>query len=100
MQWTNEHLAGLLPSFISEHDSADAVTQLDRNYAHGGGWHDFDGFELVNMDYGQYGLKYPGDPIFVEQARTQLRDETIVLFQGSWVAVIQPDGRFRVSRMD
>ncbi len=33
-------------------------------------------------------------------SRTVLREETIIVFQYSWVAVVQPDGKYRVARMD
>ena len=39
------------------------------------------------------------DPAMV-LAVTRLRDETILLYEMDWVAVIQPDGAFEVSRMD
>lgn len=101
MKWTNQHLAGLLPQFLSEYSEDDAVTQLDASYAHGGGWRDFDGFKLTFLEGGSiYQLEYSGDRPMRQIASTKLRDEKIVLFEADWVAVIQPDGSFRVARMD
>lgn len=95
MNWTNKHMAGLLPQMLSEGNPADAVTQLNDAYAHGGGWHDFKGFTLTKR-----GLEYPDDPPMKELARTKLRDEDVVLYEYDWVAVIQPDGSYRIARMD
>lgn len=96
---TYNHL-GFLPSFLNEDDERDAVTQLDTAYQHGGGWNDFSGFKAVNDVNGLHGLQYPGDPVYKPLAFTKLRDETIVFYDHSWVAVFQPDNSFRVSRMD
>ena len=100
VQFTNEHLAGYIPDFLSVHDPRPAVEQLNENYAHGGGWHPFKGFMLVKLSREQYGLAYPDDPPMREMSRGVLRDETIVLFESSWVAVIQKDGSYEVARMD
>jgi hypothetical protein len=92
---------GFLPVFLNDSNPKDAVTQLNEAYAHGGGWHDFQGFTLIKHGLlPHYALSYPGDPPMRELARAKLRDETVVLFEASWVAVIQPDETFRVARMD
>ena len=98
--WTDNEAAGLLPMMLSVHDPRDAVTQLDANYGHGGGWCDQKGFTLHRHSNGSYGLAYPGDPELKEVSRTYLRGETIVLFECSFVAVEQASGAFRVARMD
>ena len=98
--FANDHFAGLLPGFLSADDPRPAVEQLDENYAHGGGgWVPFKGFKLVTR-LNKYGLEYEDDPVMAELSRGVLRDETIVLFNGSWVAVIQKDGSYEVARMD
>jgi len=108
-KWTNEEVAGLLPEFLDIYDPRGAVEQIDGNYAHGGGWRDFEGFVLVQRG-GAYALAYPGDPAMREMSRTYLPQvgegpaagqrgmETVVLFEVSWVAVVQQDGAFRVAR--
>ena len=100
MIWNNIERAGLLPMMVSEISEADAVTQLNNGYAHGGGWNDFNGFTLEKAPSGEYSLAYPGDPAMLQVASAKLRDELIVLFAYDWVAVIQPDGSYRVARMD
>jgi hypothetical protein len=94
-------VVGTIPNGLSENDPADAVTQLDNSYQHGGGWRDFPGFTLVDrVQPNGPRLEYAGDPPTRAVAQWKLRDERIVLFEHAWVAVIQPDGAFRVSRMD
>lgn len=96
---TLDHM-GLIPFFLNEHDPRPAVEQFSEAYI--AGWNDMKDFTLkkgVNP-YDAYKLTFAGDPDLPEIGRVQLRDETIVLFDCSWVAVIQKDGSFTVSRMD
>jgi len=90
---------GILPQFFDEADPRPAREQINENYAHGGGWHPFEGFELGQDKKGYY-LDYPEDPPMREIARAKLRDETIVLFQYDWVAIIQKDGTFEIASVD
>jgi len=94
-QMTPEHL-GLLPMMLSEYDPRPAREQFDANYQHGGGWDPMKGFTLHDGN----SLSYPGDPPLIPLAITKLRDELIVFYQYSWVAIIQPDRSFEVCRMD
>jgi len=118
--FSNMERCGFLPEFLSPLDPRGAVDQLHANYAHGGGWSDFNGFTLHGWEAGKddrklpqnhagdsrtrFHLTYPGEfgltETYLEVGRGFLRSETISLFEGEWVAVIQPDGSFRVSRMD
>ncbi len=91
---------GFIPQFLNENDPRPAVEQIDTAYRHGGGWMDFKGFQLAGGGDDPYFLTYPGDPAMRELSRATLRDETLVLFTSSWFAVIQPDGSFRVARID
>lgn len=93
-----DDLTGYLPMFISESSSMSAVEQLNYHYSHGGGWHDFEGFTLHDGDEPK--LLYPGDPPTLAVCQWKLRDERIILFDHAWVAVVQPDGSYRISRMD
>jgi hypothetical protein len=93
-QATMEHL-GYIPDFISDRDPRSAVEQFHSNYAFGG-WHEFKGFRLLDNN----GLAYPGDPVQMPIAKTQLRHETIFFYPSSWVAVVQPDRTFSVARLD
>ena len=91
---THEAL-GFLPGMLSETDPRPAREQLDANYAHGGGWRPLPKFTITDK-----GLVYPGDPPLPLLAEALLRDELIRVYVHSWVAVIQPDGSYEVSRMD
>jgi hypothetical protein len=92
-------MLGFLPDFINKYDERDAKTQLTEGY--GFGWNNFEGFTMKNHDIiGEATITYPDDPPLKEIGRAQLRDETIIVFRHSWVAVVQKDGNFVISRMD
>lgn len=88
-------LLGYIPLWLSEHNLKTAVEQLDAGYCYGGGWRDFHGFEMTDE-----GLVYPGDRPMRLIGEARLREEIIRIYEMAWVAVIQPDGSFVVSRMD
>lgn len=90
-------MLGYIPSFLSEQNPKPAKEQLHQNYLHGGGWQPFEGFTLNQKTLN---LHYPGDPPVLALAKGKLRDETIVVYQFAWVAIIQPDGTYEVARMD
>lgn len=94
-EMTDEHL-GFLPLMLDERNPAPAREQLDAGYQHGGGWNPFQGFTLTDANE----LTYPGDPAYTPLAQAKLRDELIVFYDHSWVAIIQPDRSFEVCRMD
>jgi hypothetical protein len=87
---------GFLPEMFSAHDPRPAKEQLEENYNYGGGWYPFRGFTL--LDDGT--LTHPGDPSMKPLFIAQFRDETIYLYEASWVAIVQSDRSFEVSRMD
>lgn len=87
---------GHIPESLSDLDPRSAHEQLDAGYAHGGGWNDFPGFTMGEGDI----LTYPNDPPYQPIAELLLRDERIILYQYSIIAVVQPDGSFEVTRMD
>lgn len=84
-------------SFLSPLDTRPARTQFDENYAHGGGWRPQEGF---TMDPSTKQLLYRGDPPLNPQGFTTLREELIIFYDFSYVAIVQPDDSFEVSRMD
>lgn len=92
---TPDHL-GAIPYWLSEDDPEPAAKQLHAAYGHGGGWDPFKGFRLDDNN----SLIYPGDPALKPIAEMHLRDETILMYEHSWVAIIQPDRSFEVCRMD
>jgi len=97
---TDLDLVGYTPQFLDSSNPDDAVAQLHTNYGHGGGWHDMRGFTLDESNPDAPLLRYPDDPPTEAVAYWKLRDERIILFDHAWVAVVQPGGSFRVSRMD
>lgn len=90
---TIDHL-GYLPTFLSDDDPRPAKEQFAANYV--GGWRPFKGFEMEK----DHSISYPGDPTFSPLAQTKLRDELILFYPSSWVAIIQPDGKHEICRMD
>lgn len=93
-----DEMLGDIPVWLSADNPGSAVDQLDAEYRPiGGGWRDVKGFQL-DVDAGT--LTYPGDPARRLIASATLRAETILFFDGAWVAVVQPDQTFRVARID
>ena len=92
-----QEMLGFLPEFWSEHNPASAKEQVNRSYAHGGGWYPFKGFEMAADGSS---ILYPGDPPMPLIAETKLRDETIRLYDRAWVAIVQKDGSYEICRMD
>ena len=90
----NPYHLGFIPSFLNEGDPRSAKEQFKSNYS--GGWMQFQGFTL--LDDG--GLKYPGDPPMRPLFMTQFRDETITVYECSWVMIMQKNGEWEVARMD
>jgi hypothetical protein len=46
-------------------------------------------------------LRYSGGKKLLKPvAAAQLRDEKVSLYPHAWVAIVQPDGSFEVSRLD
>jgi hypothetical protein len=91
---TFDHV-GHLPDMLSPDNPERARIQLDNGYRHGGGWQPMSGLTLDADDR----LKYPGDPWLVPLAEMALRDERIVVYEHSIVAIIQPDRSFEAARM-
>jgi len=102
MQWVMKHprmtmdQLGYIVNFLDPNNPKSAREQLDANYRHGGGWRPFKGFTMLPNG----NLSYPDDPVVQLLAETKLRDETIRYYEHSWVAIVQPDGSFELSRMD
>ena len=86
-------MLGLIPLFLKDSDPRPAREQLAEAPC---GWDSFRGFTMDAQGL----LHYPGDPPVVPLFETTLRDETIRLYDFEWVAIIQKDGSFEISRMD
>ena len=102
---TDDHL-GLIPAFFTENDPRPAIEQVNERYAHCGGWFDFKvgpkGFKT--MDDHRV-LKYPDDPPMHAYAEATLhlgtdKPERIIIYESAFVAIVQSDGSYRVSRLD
>jgi hypothetical protein len=92
---TDDHV-GEIPYWLSADDPRPAAQQLDRCYNHGGGWRPFSGHTLTENN----NLKYPGDPPLRPIAEMRLRDELILIYEHSWVVIVQPDRTFAACRLD
>ena len=100
MLWTHPERMGAIPHFLHPDDPRPAREQFAANYSFGG-WSPMRGWKLTNVEtVGGARACYPGDPPMRELSRGSLNDETIIMFQSAWVAVVQPDGSFEISRMD
>lgn len=84
---------GLIPSFLDEADERSAVDQLNANYI--GGWVESTG---CTIDPETRALKYPGDPPLSPLFITMMRDELVILYDCSMLAVVQRDNSYRVAR--
>jgi hypothetical protein len=93
-QATYDHV-GELPEFLSLSDPRPAKEQFNDNYRHGGGWNKMNGFTMRGIT-----MFYPGDPPFQPIAKMELRDEIILIYEHSIVAIVQRDGSFEAARMD
>ena len=87
---------GALPDMLDANDPAPAREQLDRGYRNGGGFRALSGWYLGADDV----LHFPGDRPYRPIAEMRMRDERILFFEGSFVAVIQSDRSFEVCWMD
>ena len=94
---------GLIPRFLSTTDPRPASEQFHERYAHGGGWHPFQGFAL-QVDAPSpldWTIEYPGDPTYKALAYCRLPGETVVLFSHAWVCIVSAEtGAFEIARMD
>lgn len=85
---------GIMPAFLDENDPRSAREQFAAKYC--GGWSPSVRARITS----DHVMQYPGDPDSPPLARTKFREETIVFYEYSFVAVIQPDGSAEVARMD
>jgi hypothetical protein len=89
---------GFLPDILLADDKRSVREQLDDRYAHGGGYRDrnFTKFRLgKNM-----ALHWPGDPPQHPLAATLINDELVVFYSHAMLLVMQPDGTWKVTRVD
>jgi hypothetical protein len=87
---------GFIPTFLDLNDPRPAAEQFAERYIYGG-WRNQSGLKQGREGYS---LEYPGDPVLYPIAAMQLRDETIMIYDGDYVAIWQKDGTFEACRMD
>ena len=101
--WTNPQCVGYLPQIFLEDDPHTAQEQANTNYAHGGGWVSFmnKGFQLAGSADKKFYLTYPGDPKTHELSRTTFHNQLLVMFEHSWVGIIEADNTLSdIARID
>ena len=89
---------GYIPNFLDARDPRPAREQIDEKYSYGGGWCPLVPTHWTMLDGEQ--LKWPEDEPLTPMCELQMRDERIVLYTHSIVAIIQKNGSFEVSRLD
>ena len=89
-------VVGYIKYFIYETDDRPAVEQFNERYRHGGGWNPFDGFTMDNNLF----ITYPEDSALPPLAIANFREQKIIIYPHSFVAILNPDKTFEVSRMD
>lgn len=73
--------------------------QVDKGYRHGGGWQDFDQFDVTKNEDGTYTMTYPGDPPLQQRDNIIFGDEMLVMFSYSWILWVKGDEQ-KVARID
>lgn len=102
-KWTNHNVMGYIPAFLNLDDPRPAKEQIDDNYQHGGGWFETSSkYELI--DWKKDGKCILHFTTYHERnrelSRCKIRDETLIFFEGSWLAIVQPDGKTNMARVD
>jgi hypothetical protein len=92
-----EDIVGNIRYFASESHKDKLSEQFDKAYSFGGGWRPFPGF---TMDKDDGTITYPEDPPFKPLAVSKFREQTVYVYNYGWVAIVEPDGSFEISRMD
>lgn len=94
----NMDMLGFIPEFIHGDDKRSAKEQFNDRYGFAGGWSSFKGHKML----ADRNLQYQDDGQSPLQllAEATLRQETILIYERAWVAILQQDGSFEVSRID
>lgn len=94
---------GLLPALISNEYFGNVAEQLERNYAHGGGYRDLTKLEPDKWVFNKRKktLRHRAErSTFKPIASTQIKDEQVYFYQYALLAIVKPDGSFAVTRVD
>ena len=91
---------GFVPGWVAQYAITDTDITLqdwfNEVYSHGGGWMPFSGFTLNDDN----SLSYSGDPDQHPRYTMQVGEQTVCMYDGAWVCIINPDRSFEISRMD
>ena len=87
---------GFIPDFLHGDDPRSAREQFNERCP--GGW--VPAPPGLKFDFDTATLNYPGDPPMTPISAMQFRTEMILLFQSSWVCIIQKNGSWEAARMD
>lgn len=96
------NIGPFLQMILIDADQRPAKQQINERYRHGGGWHAMKGWKL-HLDKHNLELTsitYPGDPPQYPLASAMLNAELVILFPHDFLAVVQPNGNFEISRID
>ena len=91
------HIVGILPSFVNEGNPMSVTKQINDRYSHGGGWRPLEGFV---MDKNDRSIQYPEDPKLMPLAVGVIKGCEVIVYDHGWVAVVNEDGSYEVSRID
>lgn len=100
MQFRFADEIGYLPEIIlaEQFDPRPVVEQVNDRYAHGGGWHRFNGFMWNRI---AKTLRYPGDPPVHAIARFVANaKETVYVFHSGWTLIDRGGDDWEVARLD
>lgn len=89
-------VVGYIKYFASQELDVPLRDQFNAAYSFGGGWNPFEGFEMLE----DKSLKYPEDPPLRPLAVASFRNQKVYAYSYGWVAIVEEDGTFEVSRMD
>lgn len=99
---TNAETWGFVPTMLDVDADMPLWEQVHNNYSHGGGWNDFNGFDVVQDDRQQYLIKYPGDPVYHERGRIEREQDMLIIFDYSWVMWVDKTDptKHKIARID
>jgi len=102
MRFTNIEAWGFIPEMLSDTNPKPLWEQIDDNYAHGGGWVDFDGFKILSGGESEpFVIQYSGDPKSYEIGRAFSEKECLALFEYSFVLWRNLEtGETKIARID
>ena len=89
--------AGLIPSFLAANDPRPLRTQLNENYAHGGGWRPTRGFKFNRKTWA---IRYKDDKPMQPLGGAALNGELCVIYPDAWVMVMHGDDEREIARLD